>query len=291
MKLKVIFSLIVFTLFFAGKADKRAYKIYSKKGKASVYNEIIKSAKKADVVLFGELHNNAISHWLEYELAQDFNRMKSSNLIIGAEMFESDQQLLIDEYIEGVISKKNFDQQARLWPNHETDYAPILDFAAENDIDFIATNIPRRYASIVNKKGFGGLDSLSKHAKMFIAPLPIPYDPDLECYAGMLEMMGMPGHRKGAMKNLPKAQASKDATMAHFIVENFKENHLFYHFNGAYHSDNFQSIVWYLNKYNPDLKVLTITTVEQENINLLEEENKNKADFIFVVDKDVTKTY
>jgi len=281
----------MFLLLFAGKSDKRAYNIFTAKGKKATYHNIIKEAKSADIVLFGELHNNAISHWIEMELSKEFHKMKSGNLIIGAEMFEADQQLIIDEYINGIIPKKNFESQARLWPNHKTDYAPIIDYAAKNKIPFIATNIPRRYASLVNKGGFEALDSLSDHAKMFIAPLPIEYDSELECYANMLEMMGMPGHRKEAMANLPKAQAAKDATMAHFIHKNMKENHLFFHFNGSYHSDNYQSIVWYLKKLNPDYKILTITTVEQDKQSELDEENHKLADFIIVPNNNMPKTY
>ena len=41
---------------------------------------------------------------------------------------------------------------------------------------------------------------------------------------------------------LVMAQASKDATMAYFISENLKPNHTFIHYNGSYHSDNYEGI-------------------------------------------------
>ena len=49
-----------------------------------------------------------------------------------------------------------------------------------------------------------------------------------------------------ATPNLPKAQAAKDATMAHFILKNFDPNKLFLHFDGSYHSDNYEGIVWWI---------------------------------------------
>ena len=92
-------------------------------------------------------------------------------------------------------------------------------------------------------------------------------------------------------ENLPKAQASKDATMAHFISKNRKENSLFIHYNGSYHSDNFEGINWYLKQENPTLKIVTIATVSQNDISKLEPEYFGRANFIIVIDEDVTKTY
>ena len=53
--------------------------------------------------------------------------------------------------------------------------------------------------------------------KTWMAPLPMDYDANLPGYVKMVEMMG--GHG-GA--NMPKAQATKDATMAYFILQHFK---------------------------------------------------------------------
>jgi hypothetical protein len=149
--------------------------------------------------------------------------------------------------------------------------------------------IPRRYASIVFSGGFEALDSLGQHAKMFFPPLPIPYDPELPGYQAMLEMGGgMGGH---ASDNFPKAQAIKDATMAHFIIQNLPEGKLFIHYHGTYHSNNFEGIVWYLNEYKPGLNIMTIASVEQDDVDALEEENEELADFILVIPSSMTKTH
>ena len=104
----------------------------------------------------------------------------------------------------------------------------------------------------------------------------------------MLNQMAAMGH---ASPNLPKAQAIKDATMAYSIVAQTGNGKLFIHYNGSYHSDDFQGILWYLNKYKPGLKILTIASVEQSDIDTLSVENKNKGNFILVVPEDMTKTY
>lgn len=269
------------------KSDKPAYRIFDQNGKKSDYSEILKDAKQADIIFFGELHDNPICHWLEYELTADLYNLKKSNLILGAEMFEADNQVLIDEYLRGLVKDKNFETEARLWSNYKTDYKRLLMFARDSSLKFIATNIPRRYASMVNKSGFDVLNTLSNAAKAFIAPLPILYDAELDCYKDMLKMMGDSPH---VTDNIAKAQAVKDATMAHFILLNFEKGKTFLHYNGSYHSDRFQGIVWYLLQANPELKILTIASTEQKNLSELDSESINKANYILVTPETMSKT-
>lgn len=289
--IKLLLIPLLFSL-MAMKSDKPAYQYFTAKGKKITYTKMMKQLKEADVVFFGEQHNNAMSHWMELEIAKDLYAAKGSKMVMGAEMFEADGQLLIDEYLSGKVKKKYFDDQARLWPNYKTDYAPLLTFAKDSKLRFIATNVPRRYAAIVNGGGFKALNDLSDEAKKYIAPLPIKYDGSVGCYKKMEAMMAhMPGAKHGG-SNIAKAQALKDATMAHFILTNWTQGQTFYHFNGSYHSDNHEGIVWWLKQQNPELKILTITTVEQENLeSVTDTANLNTADFIFTVDEDITKTY
>tara|TARA_B110000037_G_scaffold222715_1_gene299076 strand:+ start:85 stop:942 length:858 start_codon:yes stop_codon:yes gene_type:complete len=264
---------------------KTAYVIYNAKGKKLSYNKMIRTlAKKNDVLLFGEFHNNPISHWLQLEVTKDLSSER--DLILGAEMFETDNQEQLDDYVTGRIDATELDTTARLWKNYKTDYKPLVDFAKENKLKFVACNIPRRYAKLVYHDGLEELEKLPNNEKAWIAPLPIAYDSELPGYQAMLEMMG--GH---GGENLPKAQAIKDATMGYFIMKNKIPGQLFIHYNGAYHSDNYEAIFWYLKKINPGVKVQTISTVSQDNVFKLLEENKMKADFIICVDEDMTTTY
>ncbi len=284
--MKKLIALILLTLFanIASAQKMSPYKIYNTKGKQVSYKKIIKTLVKKDVVFFGELHNNAIAHWLQYEITAELNN--SRRLILGAEMMEADNQNELNSYLKGEIDQKKLDTIARLWPNYKTDYAPLVDFAKDNNLPFIATNIPRRFASLVYKKGFKALDSLSEKEKEWIAPLPIPFDSELATYKDILKMMG--GH---GTPELVMSQASKDATMAYFILKNYSSGNLFVHYNGAFHSDGYEGILWYLKKNQPNLLYGTISTVSQDNIHNLEDENLGKADFIIVVDSNMTNTY
>jgi len=283
---------MLFILLTALKNDRPAYVLFNVRGHKVDYGDLLKVAKNADVVFFGESHSNPICHWLELQLTKDLNEERGGKLIIGAEMFERDNQLLLNEYISSMIRKKDFEAEAKLWPNYKTDYAPIVDFAAENGIKFIATDIPRRYAAIVNLKGFEGLDSINGMERGMIAPLPLKYNPELGCYKKIAEMVaGSPMHMGD---NLPKAQAIKDATMAYFIFKNLNDGYTFLHINGSYHSDNYEGIVWYLKDYNKrtatDLRIVTITSVEQKDVDDLDKANLGKADFIICIPEDMTQT-
>lgn len=288
MKKLTVSVILTFSFLSIFSQNYDAYLIYNSKARQVGFDKVLNKVSDADIVFFGESHNDPIAHWLQLKLIEDLPGMAEGQVIAGAEMFETDNQLILDEYLSDFIDDKRFEAGARLWNNYKTDYKPLIIAAKENDIPFIATNIPRRYANMVSKQGFESLNELTDEAKELMAPLPIPYDPEVPAYKKMMEMSM--GHGM-ANENFPKAQAIKDATMAHFILENFEEGMHFIHFNGSYHSDNYDGIIWYVNEYRPGLNIKTITTVSQDDIYSLEEENAAKADFIIVVPSDMTKTY
>jgi len=149
LKIKVFLFFVVFpTLIFS--QNKPAYKLYNAKGAKVSYKSMIKKMSKADVVLFGEHHNNPIVHWLQLETTVDLNKLRK--LTLGAEMFEADNQTPLNNYLMDTIDQKGLDTLARLWKNHKTDYKPLVDFAKKNQLKFIAANVPRRFASKVLKE-------------------------------------------------------------------------------------------------------------------------------------------
>jgi len=276
--------LLLLTTAVASGQEKQAYTLFTGEGKKVSYEKMVRDLEKSDIILFGELHNNPVSHWLQFEVVESLHTRR--NLVLGAEMVEADNQEVLNNYLSEKIDAKALDTLARLWPNYKTDYAPLVDFARQNGLRFIATNIPRKYANLVFKKDFRALDSLSDLEKKWIAPLPVEYDPTLPGYADMKSMMG-----NHTSETLPKAQAIKDATMAWFIASNYNPGDLFIHFNGSYHSDNYEGILWYLKRNMPVNRYRTISTVSQADPRKLEKEYLNRADYIICVDENMTTTY
>jgi len=282
-KIIVLTLFLVFSINLTAQ-EKKAFKIFNEKGNKTSYKKILKKALKADIVLFGEYHDNPIIHWLQYELTMDL--AKEKKLTLGAEMVKTEDQQHLNNYLKGEINFRTLDSIFTKWNNFVTDYKPLVDIAKNNNFEFIATNVPRRISRKVFKGGFKVLDTMSEDDKQWFSPLPINYDETLPGYVKMKTMLG-----KHALVNLPKAQALKDATMAFNILKNKKENQLFVHYNGCYHSDNYEGIYWHLLKSNPDLNILTISASEQPTIDVLEDDVIGKADFIIAVPDSMTKTY
>ena len=76
-----------------------------------------------------------------------------------------------------------------------------------------------------------------------------------------------------------------------FISKNLKEEGMFLHFNGKYHSQFHEGVVWYLKKYVPEIKIVTITTVLMDEVQKPKKEILEEADFVIVVDDDITGSY
>lgn len=286
--IRFLFSIAVLTFFWQG-ADaqhKPAYQLFTSEGEKTDYYQLLEAVEEADVVFFGEFHDNPICHWLQRELMIDFYDLKGDQLVVGAEFFEADDQLKIDEYLSGWISENNFHKEARFWNNYDTDYKPLLEYARENGIPFVATNVPRRYANLTFREGINALDSLPEASLEYIAPLPFEVDFDLRTYKMMAEM----AHGEG-VETFVYAQAIKDVTMAYFIDQSLGEGQAFYHINGSFHSNYREGIVWYLERFRPELKIVVIGSVMEEKGDEWNEENSGLADFILSIPERMTRTY
>jgi uncharacterized iron-regulated protein len=132
MKKSTILLSFLLLCIFAFNSDKPAYKLFNKKGNTAKYKSLLEAAAKADVVFFGELHDNPISHWLQYDLTRDLYNLRNGKMVLGAEMLEADNQLVLNEYLIDSINADTLAKRARLWPNFKTDYQPLVDFAKED---------------------------------------------------------------------------------------------------------------------------------------------------------------
>lgn len=268
----------------AGAQVLPAYAVFDGQGKKLSHERMLRTVAAGDIVLFGEAHDNPIAHWLQLVVARDL--AARGPLVMGAEMIEADDQATLDHYLHGEIDQAAFDTLARLWKNHVTDYAPLVDLAKEKGLPFVATNVPRRYARAVSKGGFTALDTVPVAQRAWMAPLPIAFDATLPGYVRMLTLMEDHG-----TPEMVQAQALKDATMAHFIARHTAQGVRFLHFNGSFHSDFHEGIGWYLQRALPALKRVTITTVSQERLERLEPAYHGQADIVICVDAAMTRTH
>lgn len=309
----LIISLLLFNTSFAKKKkdadDKKsytndlpAYVIYNAEGEQVTFSEMMEELYKHDICLFGEKHDDPICHWLEKMVTERMVQEKGSSLVLGGEMWEADQQLLMDEFmVHKLVDRKGYVESAKNWPNFR-DYKPLLGIALRNNLKFVCTNIPRRYAKVIYKFGAEYLDSLPEAAYQYLPPMPIHFDLSQPVYANMMGVFGPDDNDKKAAagapaammaykgSNLVKAQAIKDATMAYNILKFWEKGKYFLHYNGTYHSKFYDSIYYYLKYYNPEVDIVTIHTWEaKDNMELPEEENA--ADFNIMIPTTMPATY
>jgi len=154
--MRFILILLLVISVTAKAQDKPAYQIFNKDGKQVSYDKMMKEAGKSSVVLFGELHDNSIDHWLELQVTKDLYTQQP-DLALGFEMFEADDQIVLNEYLDGTIEERHLLNEAKVWDNYKNDYKPLIEFAKEKKLPAIATNIPRRYANLVYRKGIESL--------------------------------------------------------------------------------------------------------------------------------------
>ena len=266
------------------KTDLKAFRLTDSQGNTASFQEFLKKCKASDIVFLGEEHDNPIAHWMQMEV---FNYLvKDHKLVLGFEMLERDQQQWVDAYMKGDIDYNALKDTTKMWNNFKTDYLPLVNAARRHQVPVIATNVPRKYASQVFHEGVESLEQLPEAEKAYMAPLPFPYDGSLPGYKAMLDMME--GH---GGDNFPKAQAIKDATMAHSILEHWKPGQIFIHLNGYYHSEGYEGILWYLDQYKPGLIKTTTTTLTVEDLNTLPEDKKGTADYFILVPATMPRSY
>ncbi|MEQ9187194.1 MAG: ChaN family lipoprotein [Cryomorphaceae bacterium] len=282
----IVLFLATLALSSLAQVEMPAYRLYNDQGESLVFSDLVKTAKDQDLVLFGELHNNPINHWLQLELMRAL--VADENLAVGGEMFEVDDQIVLNEYLRDQIKLEHLKKEAKLWPNYDTDYAPLVELAKTEGIPFVATNVPRRYASLVSREGQARLLEL-EGAAQFLPTLPFEVAATDRGYVEMKAMMGAHSHGM-SMDLFIEAQALKDYTMASNIVRHMPENGVFLHFNGSFHSQYRAGIVGYLQSLKPELNILVISAVEADAL-AFNQEWSQLGDIILVTPTRLTKTH
>lgn len=213
------------------------YKLYDARlKKETTIAEIAGNMQPGQVLVYGEQHDDSIGHLLEKKVLEALYEKHGGKVILSMEMFHRDVQYIVDEYLAGLISEKNFVKEARAWDTYKKDYRPSVEFAKEKGLKVVAANAPSRYTNLVTRKGLDALQDLDKKVKkQYIAPLPIDTVTGMY-YDKFLEAMG--GHSTPGM-HLFQSQNFWDATMAWSIAEALKKDKkaVVLMLNGRFHSD------------------------------------------------------
>ena len=276
--------LFLIACIFTQAQNTSTYKIYSTSGKKIIsVDELVKALNKTDAVFYGEEHNDSIGHLLEATILKKLAEARPQKVALSMEMFETDCQSVLNEYLSGLIREKNFVTDARCWPNY-TDYRAMIEFSKTNHLQVIAANAPSRYTNMVSRMSLQSLNKLDKNGKSYLPPLPI--DTATGAYLTKFETI-MGGH--GAMGGMQVYQAQNlwDATMG-WSVASFLKSHsgfMVFQINGGFHSEEKLGAVAQFKKYLPNASVKNIAAFASEDFGNPDWEKLGKlGDFIVLTD-------
>lgn len=227
--------------------DHSSYIIYDTRKQVELtLQALAASFDHVDIVFFGEEHTDSAAHILQYELLAAMDE-RYDRVALSMEMFVSDDQLVLDEYLAGLITERNLTKDAVLWSNYG-DYRPMVEYAKENLLPILAANAPSRYTNMVTRSGLASLDRLDRSAKRLLAPLPIDtltgrYH---EKFTGLMGGHDGMGHLK-----IYQSQNLWDATMAYRISRFLRKRNVkkILHLSGRFHSDEQLGTVAHLRNY------------------------------------------
>jgi len=198
--------------------------------------------------------------------------------VLSLEFFERDVQLPLNEYLADRILESSFRTDSRPWPRYETDYRPLIEFSKAHQLPVIAANAPRRYVTLVTRRGRDALNLLSQEAIALLPPLPYGKasptyrDQWIATISEVMEQEGMkcgvpvahaaapPGSHQN-MGNQLDAQVLWDASMANSIARYLEEepNALVLHMVGGFHVERGTGTPEQLLAYHPDARYLIVS--------------------------------
>lgn len=290
MKKLIIFILALLPFLASSQDIDKHYKIYDvKKQKLISIDAIAADMAKADVLFFGEEHNDSIGHYLEASLLKKLAANYPNQVAITMEMFHTDVQPIINEYLQGIISEKNFIKEAGAWNNYK-DYRPMIELAKAQKFEVIGANAAARYSNAVTRSGLQVLADLPASSKQFLPPLPIDTLTG-RYYEKFIDLLG--GHGMGPMK-VYQSQNFWDATMAWSIAKFAKANKgkKIFQVNGRFHSDERLGTYAQLQKIAPKLKVLNIACFSADDFaNPNWEKHQALGDYVILTDPTVKRTF
>lgn len=249
------------------KLDAEQYRIFDGKGNPATMADVLKAASASDALFLGELHDDAVGHAFQAEIFRQIVEAEMANrrIALTLEMFERDVQIVLDEYLNGLISENHFMLSSRPWGNYKWDYRPLVELAKEKKLPVIAANAPRRYINMVSRNGRDALKRLSKDALRSLPPLPYA-EPSAAYAAKFKALMGPSSEARMGIDNILASQSLWDAAMAHAVAKFLKKNKkgLAVHLNGSFHTESRLGTVEHLLKYRPKTRV-TVVTMRYEN--------------------------
>ncbi len=272
-----------------GSTTLRVYE--TKSGRFVPFSRLVQAMNGVDVVFFGEQHDDPATHAAELAVLAALGE-RHERVVLTLEMFERDVQSVLDQYLAGTISEKDFLAGSRPWDRYTTDYRGMVELARVRGWPVIAGNVPRRLASAVSRAGLTVLDTMNAKDRAFVArenlcPKDLYYQKFVETMSGMSASHGgsataapttagatptatTPRPATPAAGSAPsvdriyQAQCVKDETMGEAVANALPlagRNGVVLQVDGAFHSDFGLGTAERTRRRAPSARTLVLTAV------------------------------
>ncbi|ALR92059.1 MULTISPECIES: ChaN family lipoprotein [Vibrio] len=235
------------------------YQLYTPSGEHIALSKLPIELQQADVILIGEWHTHAGVHRFQTDMLKQLTSYDRS-LALSMEQFTRDKQPVVDAYLRGEIGEQYLMKQANAWPNYESDYRPLVEFAKQKNLPVIAANAPKSIVRCIGRQGLDYINKLDDDQRMFIAQaINTGSSPYKEKF-----MASMHHGKPEQTEKQFAAQVTWDETMAESIVSYLDDNPgaQVVHVAGKFHTEQGLGTAASILSRNPSLKVVVISPTD-----------------------------
>ncbi|MEZ6967566.1 ChaN family lipoprotein [Aeromonas sp. S9(2024)] len=235
------------------------YQLSSDRQDPLTLEQAIARVTDADIILVGELHTHPAIHLLQSRLLAGLNDSAAQTgrqLTLSMEQFSRADQATLDAYLAGRIGETALIREGHAWPNYQSDYRPLVEFAKTHRLPVIAANAPKPLVSCVGQEGPEWLDKLPANRRSQLArELTLGNDTYRQKFMASM-------HHGDADSNARRfaAQTSWDDTMAESMVDYLASHpgRQIMHIAGNFHVEGGLGLTSRIASRNPALKVALI---------------------------------
>ncbi len=221
-----------------------------------------------DAIFIGEAHGHAASHYVQSKIFAGLHA-KYPDMALSMEQFERPAQSVVDDYLAGRIGEETLIFEGKAWPHYRSSYRPLVEYAKDNGLPVIASEIPANMVSCIGERGPDFLDTLSGEPRQWAAEkLHLEDSAYKDKFYSFMDAAA--GHgidndqseeeiaRKKAYRYA--AQVSRDDTMAESIARHMQANpgRKVLHVNGSFHSAGLLGTPERLAMHLPGLRIANL---------------------------------
>lgn len=276
---------------FSSAEPEFAWKIYLSDGSESDWPSILLSLKDADIILVGERHNDPVGHEIK-RLMTEALLEATPNAAVAMEMFERDEQGLVNLYISDQISTESLMKttDASSWEGRKGQwlewYQPIVDSVKshyDEGARIIAANSPRTYVKLARLEDFNALRTLADNGNTSFAVPDTSVD-DSAYEQKFRELMGfggeIGGHGNINLEAFFRAQQVWDASMANSVVSAKSIHPKVMLIAGDFHIADKGGTLIRIRDTLPEAKIVAISIRPKTKTEPFDLEDEESADYI-----------